>query len=406
MLSVARTIPLQDWMTSPESRAVFSALQNKAVQPQVLFVGGCVRNAVLGLLSGDCDLATIHPPFEVTRRLEEAGIKVVPTGIDHGTVTAVAGGKPFEITTLRRDVQTDGRHAVIAFTQDWNLDAQRRDFTINTLLADASGQVYDPTGQGIADLEAGRVIFVGDPAQRIAEDYLRILRFFRFHAFYGRGEPDAAALAACREAAENISTLSRERITQEMLKIVAVDHPADILEIMFAHNVMKDFAHPDSIVCNLNMLTGLQKRLGSVSVAARLAFLCAGDIDHLPVIEKYLLFSNAGRRVLESLLKAIRSPLGMKGRLYHYGRDVGGQSILILAAMAGAVIRDDDLELIRHWEIPEFPVTGADLKEMGIAEGPRMGEILEDTETWWVEWDFQPDRAQCLERARGMIKEN
>jgi poly(A) polymerase len=249
-------------MISPESRAVFSALQNKAAHPQVLFVGGCVRNAVLGLPPGDCDLATIHPPFEVTRRLEDVGIKVVPTGIDHGTVTAVVDGKPFEITTLRRDVETDGRHAVVSFTQDWSLDAQRRDFTINTLLADGAGNLYDPTGDGLSDLEAGRVVFVGDPVQRIAEDYLRILRFFRFYAFYGRGRPDAAALAACRAAAGKIADLSRERVTQEILKIIAADGAADILEIMAAQNVMKDFVHPQCKIANLAMLAGLQKRLG------------------------------------------------------------------------------------------------------------------------------------------------
>ncbi len=386
---------------------IFSALQNKTVQPQILFVGGCVRNAVLGLPPGDCDLATIHPPFEVTRRLEGAKIKVIPTGIDHGTVTAVVSGKPFEITTLRRDIKTDGRHAVVFFTQDWSLDAQRRDFTMNTLLADTAGNVYDPTGQGLSDLDAGRVVFVGDPAQRIAEDHLRILRFFRFHACYGRGEPDSEALAACQDAASNITTLSRERITQEILKILAIDHPANILEIMFKCNVMGDFVNLNCEISHLGMLTGLQKRLGSVSTAsvmARLTFLCAGDPEHIPVIEKYLLFSNAARRTLESLLNATRSPFGIKERLYRFGRDVGGQSLLILAAMTGAVISENELDLIRHWEIPVLPVSGGDLKEMGLPDGPRIGEILKDVETWWVEWDFQPDRTQCLERAQGLLQ--
>ena len=231
-LAIAKTIPAQPWMISPAARRIMRILNGGAAEPLALFVGGCVRNALAGEAVTDIDIATRLTPPEVMERCAAADIRAIPTGIDHGTVTAVVDGAPFEITTLRRDVETDGRHAVVAFSQDWREDAQRRDFTMNTLLADSGGHVYDPTGQGISDLAAGRVVFVGDPAQRIAEDYLRILRFFRFHARYGKGAPDAAALAACAAAADRIATLSRERISQEFFRILAAENPAPILRLM------------------------------------------------------------------------------------------------------------------------------------------------------------------------------
>ncbi len=404
-LSVARTIPVQDWMTTPACRRVMAALQDDGVEAQALFVGGCVRNTLLGLPVGDVDIATVHVPAETTRRLEEAGIKVVPTGLDHGTVMAVADGMPFEITTLRRDVATDGRHAVVAFTTDWREDAQRRDFTANTLLADSDGNIYDPTGKGLSDIDTHRIVFVGDPAQRIAEDVLRILRFFRFHAAYGQGAPDGGALAACAAAAHLIPRLSRERITQEMLKILAGPDPASIMRIMFDHGVMADLPHPQSDLDALHMLVGLQNRLGASPVEPRLAMLCAGREAHFPALEKYLLLSGAQRKMLEQLCKAVRSPETIKERLYHFGREAGGQSVLMLAALMDAKIAADDLETIRHWTIPVFPLSGADLKTLGVVEGPRMGDVLQAVEKWWIEWDFQQGRAQCIERAREILKD-
>ena len=182
----------QDWLADPALHRVFEALDGQA-----RVVGGCVRNALMGFPIDDVDVATPLTPDAVTERLKAAGLKAVPTGIEHGTITAVADRRPFEITTLRRDVTTDGRNATVAFTDDWSEDAGRRDFRLNALYADLDGTIFDPPGQGIADAEAGRIVFVGDPETRIREDYLRILRFFRFFAWYGRGEPDAAGLRAC-----------------------------------------------------------------------------------------------------------------------------------------------------------------------------------------------------------------
>jgi poly(A) polymerase len=393
-----------DWLNSPETDLIFDALQGDADEPQIMFVGGCVRNALLGVPVVDVDLATTHHPEDVAERLRAAQIKVVPTGIDHGTVTAVIDGKSFEITTLRRDVETNGRHAVVAFTDDWAEDAARRDFTINTLLMDERGNIYDPLRSGIIDLEARRVVFVGDPATRIAEDYLRILRFFRFHAQYGAGAPDPSALAACRNAAPQIKTLSRERITQEFLKIIGAENAADTFRIMYDNEIMADLANPEFDDNALRALIGLQNRSQTRSVAARLYCICGGREEKIEIADEYLLLSKMLRRNFESLFEAVQAPMNIRERLYHYGREVGGQSILLLAAMRGAKISDDDLALIREWDIPKFPLAGSDLQKLGVEPGPHMGEILDQVETWWIEWEFRPDHGACVDRAKEMIK--
>ena len=399
MLTPSRVIEIQPWMTAPEIQTLFSALQDDRAEPQILFVGGCVRNTLLQKPPGDFDLATVHVPDEVVRRLTSRGIKVVPTGIEHGTVTAIISGKPFEITTLRRDIETDGRHAVVSFTQSWEEDAQRRDFTMNTLLVDYQGNIFDPIRSGIVDLASGRVVFVGEPEQRIAEDILRILRFFRFYGAFGAGAPDARALAACAQFAPKIITLSRERITQETMKILGFDRAADVLDLMFQNKVMADLPHSSYSPDMLRHFCGIQKRFGSINLEARIVILCAGNIDHLRIVEKYLLFSNAQRKMLESLFKSIQDPARIRERLYRYGREIGAQSALIRAVIDDVIIPESDMEVIRHWEIPVLPLNGEDLKNLGITPGPQMGEVMREVETWWIEWDFQPDRTQCLERA-------
>ena len=228
----AERIAPQPWMTEAATASVLGALGGTA-----RFVGGCVRDALLGRAIVDIDIATPLLPEEVMRRLEAAGIKAVPTGLDHGTVTAVAPPRRFEVTTLRRDVETDGRHARVAFTDDWAADASRRDFTMNALFLDAEGRVFDPMG-GLPDLHAGRVRFVGDPATRIREDVLRILRFYRFQAHYGRGEADPPARADCRALAPLLPSLSGERVAAELLKLLAAPDPMPTLRLMAADGVL------------------------------------------------------------------------------------------------------------------------------------------------------------------------
>jgi poly(A) polymerase len=406
MLPVAMTIKVQDWMATHETAAVMAALGGAGGEPKALFVGGCVRNTLLAKPAGDLDIATVWRPDQVTARLEKAGIKAVPTGIDHGTITAVTGGKTFEITTLRRDVATDGRRAVVAFTQDWREDAQRRDFTMNTLLADSAGHVYDPTGQGLTDLKAGRVVFVGDAAQRIAEDFLRILRFFRFHACYGRGEMDAGALAACRDAAGKISTLSRERITQEMVRMLALPDPAIILGRMFKSNVLSDLPDRTYEPAALTRLCGLQMRHQRVSLIARLAALAGFDAAHLAQMEKYLVFSNAQKKEFEDCLKIFPlldmiSEKSIKELIYKYNNENTIQAVLMISAQ-----KDQDnnktIGRLKDWRAPIFPVTGNDVKKLGLDAGPEVGRLLKKVESWWLEHEFRPDRAACLEK----LKEN
>lgn len=387
-------LPPQGWIEDAAIARLFTLLQDDGGVPQLLFVGGCVRNAVLGLPPGDMDLATTHRPDIVIDRLGCAGVKVVPTGIEHGTITAVIDGRPFEITTLRRDVATDGRRAVVAFTHDWAEDAQRRDFTMNTLLMDREGRVYDPLGVGLADALAGRVVFVGDPAQRIAEDYLRILRFFRFYGAYGRGEPDPAALAACRAAAGEIPRLSRERITQEVLKITMLDRAVDIFDILFKNKILYNFSHANYEPNALARLIALQGSKNRPGVAARLALLWSGYPEtELP---NYILLSSDKIKKLKQIIMFCRAPLSVHEALYRLGRDTGEQALLVRAALDGV----DDVDLAPGWSIPTLPLDGNDLQRCGIAPGPRMGEILKQVEDWWIAQDFTPDRAACLERAK------
>lgn len=396
IMTPVHNLPPQGWMDDAAIARLFALLQDDggAVPPQLLFVGGCVRNAVLGLPPGDMDLATVHRPDAVIERLSRAGVKVVPTGIDHGTVTAVVDGRPFEITTLRRDVATDGRRAVVAFTDDWAEDAARRDFTMNTLLMDRAGRVYDPLGLGLADALAGRVMFVGNPVQRIAEDYLRILRFFRFYGAYGRGEPDMAALAACRAAAGEIPRLSRERITQEVLKITMLDSAADIFNILFKNNILNSFPHVDYDAGALARLIALQGTKKRPDVAARLALFWLGYPEY--EIPNYILLSNDKLKKLKHIIMFCRAPLTTREALYRLGRETGEQALLAHAALGGM----DDVDLASDWTIPALPLDGNALQAIGIPAGPRMGEILKQVEDWWIAHDFNPGPDDCLNRAR------
>ncbi|MDQ2861931.1 MAG: CCA tRNA nucleotidyltransferase, partial [Pseudomonadota bacterium] len=225
-------------MAHPDTAEVMDALARAGGEACARFVGGCVRNTLIEAPVGDIDIATTLTPDAVTVALKAAALKAVPTGAAHGTITAVAHGRPFEITTLRRDIETDGRHAKVAFTDDWAEDAARRDFRLNALYADRQGRLYDPTGEGVADARAGRIVFVGDPRARIAEDALRILRFFRFLAWYGRGEADSASLAACADMREAVTGLSAERVAKELLTLLAAEDPRAAVRLMAETGVL------------------------------------------------------------------------------------------------------------------------------------------------------------------------
>ena len=382
-------------MTAPETQAVMTALTaNGAV---VRFVGGCVRDAVAGRAVTDIDIATPDAPDAVIALLKAAHIKAVPTGVEHGTITAVAGGKGFEITTLRRDVETDGRRAVVAFTDDWVEDSARRDLTFNALYCDGDGTLFDPQS-GLDDLRAGRVRFVGDPAQRLAEDVLRILRFFRFQAQFGAGEADRAGLEACRAAATGLETLSGERIAQEMRKLLAAQAPTPTLRLMNETGVLAHVLVTTS--GGLDRLADLCARESALELAdpiRRLSALLPSAEAATALAERWRLSNKDRARLPAALTPPDAFAVDMSDHdqrclLYRHGADL----LIDWRLLAGA----DDLSLALAWPIPRLPIKGRDILALGLEAGPRVGDILDAVETWWIDGDFTADADACLEQTR------
>lgn len=384
-------IPEQPWLTASSTRAVMAALEAFGGPGCARFVGGCVRNALIGQPVADIDIATTLTPEQTDGAIRAAGLKSVPTGIAHGTVTAVAERRPFEITTLRRDVSTDGRNATVAFTDDWAEDAARRDFRLNALYADADGQVFDPTGEGIADSLAGRIVFVGDPETRIREDFLRILRFFRFHAWYGRGAPDAAALAACRALADGMTRLSAERVSSELMKLLSAPDPRAAVAAMDAAGVLSRVL-PEG---RLSSLFDAAVEQGADPVA-RLMVLLPPDEAVIRQAAARLRLSNAVRDRLAFAVQALPGVgLGMgdrEARAALYRHNAQAVSDAIRWRWAEAPDQADEarrlLKLADGWTRPSLPVGGRDLARLGVAPGPETGRLLKAFEAGWIAEDF------------------
>jgi poly(A) polymerase len=392
------------WMTAPETRAVMEVLNRDGDMAR--FVGGCVRSAVLDLPIADVDIATRYTPEKVMELLKEAGIRVVPTGLDHGTVTAVVNHEHFEITTLRLDVETDGRRAVVAFTEDWREDAARRDFTMNAMFLRPDGSIDDPFG-GHGDALAGKVRFVGDPTTRIREDVLRILRFFRFHAYYGKGEVDPAGLRACRENAGLIDSLSGERIRVEFLKLLSAPSPLPVLDLMESAGVLQIFLPGPYDLEALLRLIEIDGEAADPVI--RLAALAPERHGHAFRAAERMRFSNAEAARFHALSSSEIDPGADSVRpdIYRHGNALYEDMVrlqvargVISSANAKAMI-----EASEAWPKPDLPVRGADLMEMGLARGPSVGEALRRLEAWWIARDFVPDRDACLAETRRMIAE-
>jgi poly(A) polymerase len=384
----------QPWMTEPATQGVLAALADAGGAAR--FVGGAVRDALLGRPVGDIDIATPLSPEEVTLRLERAGITVVPTGIAHGTVTAVVPPRHFEITTLRQDVETFGRQARVAFIADWAGDARRRDFTMNALFLDAEGRVFDPVG-GLADLRAGRVRFVGDPATRIREDVLRLLRFYRFYAHYGRGAADGAARAACTALAPLLPGLSGERVAAEMLKLLAAPDPLPTLAMMAEDGVLAVLLPEAQRRDRLATLVPLEPKPDPLR---RLGALVAGDVAQLA---ERLRLSNEQRDRLMALAQP-PWPVDLAGddavqrrALYHLGAGRYRDLVLLRAAETGETEPVAALLALADSARPSpFPLKGRDVTALGVPAGPEVGRLLAAVEAWWEEGDFRADRAACL----------
>jgi poly(A) polymerase len=393
-------LDVETWRRKPGMRELLDALGGG--EGLTRFVGGTVRDELLGIPHADVDLATRLDPRSVIERLEAARIKAIPTGIEHGTITAVSRGQVAEITTLRRDVSTDGRRATVAFTEDWKEDAARRDFTINALSADPhTGEVFDYFG-GLEDLKAHHIRFIGDPLQRIAEDHLRILRFFRFHARFGAGTLDPAALEACTARANDLMALSRERIADELLKLLGLPDPSATVEIMLQRNVLKPVL-PEIEGERLKALRALiaAERTAELEPDAlrRLSALLPRDPEVAEQIAARLRLSNKARKRLACAaateLFRNRQELG-----YRAGIECAVDRLLLAD-------RPADAARTASWKAPRLPVGGGTLIARGLAEGPVVARTLRQIEDEWVDSGFpggdELERivGAALERAKG-----
>ena len=370
--------------------------------PEARLVGGAARDLLAGRQVADLDLATPEPPQAVTDRLRADGIRVVPTGLAHGTVTAVLDGQPFEITTLRRDVETDGRHAVVAWTADWREDAARRDFTINAMSIDRAGRLHDHF-DGAADLHAGRVRFVGDAAARIAEDALRILRFFRFHARYGRAVPDPAAVGAIGGAVGLLRQLSAERVWAELRRLLEGPDPADASRLMHRLGVLDALLPRGGNPERLARLLALD---APPDPLFRLAALASGDAS---AIAQRLRLSNADAGRLATLMHGIRPDAGLDDdALRRLLADNEAVSLCDRSWLAAAESEDPAASVslrrrLHALERPVFPLSGRDAVAAGLPPGPAVGEALRAVEAWWREGGCQADRTACLLRLGSLI---
>ena len=376
-------LPAAEWRERPGLRRIVAALT--ADGGAIKAVGGAVRDTLLGLPVADIDLATPLLPEEVTRRLAAADIKVIPTGIAHGTVTAIASGDHHEITTLRRDVETDGRRATVAFADDWRDDAARRDFTINALYADPETGAIDDWFGGLADLDAGRVAFIGDAATRIAEDHLRILRFYRFAARFGRGDLDSVSHAAVVTARQSLKSLSRERIADELLKILALPDPRAIVGQMAADGifaVMLPELDPDFAAALDRLLANERSAAAVIAPLRRLAALLPADAAIAEQVASRLRLSTRQRKHLAALGRH-RTDVGRPIRQLAHAIGVeAARDVHLLAGDPAAV------EALSGWTVPQLPLKGGDIVARGIAAGPEVARILKAVEAEWVAENF------------------
>jgi poly(A) polymerase len=409
---VTQTSPAEDalsvagaeWFRRPGVQAVFAALNRDGHEARI--VGGAPRNTLLGLPVGDIDFAATALPGEIMRFAGNAGLKSVPTGIDHGTITVVVEGVPYEVTTLRMDVETHGRHATVAFTRDWAADAARRDFTINALYAAADGHIVDPLG-GLADLQARRVRFIKSARDRIREDYLRILRFFRFTAEYGSGPPDPEGLAACITERAGLARLSPERIRAEMLRILVSREPMAAIEPMAETGLLTALLGGVAYVRHFARAASIEAGLGlPPAPIRRLAALAVRIEEDAARLTARLRLSNSEAARLNAMATpgpALRPAMGalhQKEALYRLGRPTFEDRVVIGWARSGDAVDAEDWQRLYRlpdfWAPPAFPVKGQDLLARGVAPGPSVGALLRELEASWIASNFTISREDLL----------
>lgn len=410
----------ETWFQDTALRRVLALLNSDGGEARV--AGGAVRNALMGLAVADVDIATTLRPEVVVERAKAAGIKAVPTGIEHGTVTLVVDGRGFEVTTLRRDIETNGRHAVVEFGTDWKADAERRDLTINALYADEKGEVIDLV-EGLKDIETRTVRFIGDASQRIAEDHLRILRFFRFFAYYGSGRPDADGLRACARAKDMLSSLSAERVWTETKKLLGAPDPSRALLWMRQAGVLTAIL-PETEkwgIDGIHALVAAERALGwKPEPLLRLAAIVPPDVERLAALAKRLRLSNADALKLQQWAATPTPPdevtdVGFTRLLYRNDRQGMIFRLKLALASARAAAEGDPvamrksarlsqlLSMSEKYVKPSFPLSGADVIAAGIPAGKRVGEILKELEEFWISRNFNPERPELAARLENMV---
>lgn len=410
------TIAGAEWLEDATLQRLLAVLNADGEEARV--AGGAVRNALLGEAVADVDVATTNVPEETIRRAKAAGFKIVPTGIEHGTVTVIGEGRGYEVTTLRADVETDGRRAKVVFGRDWKADAERRDFTINALYATADGTVVDLVG-GLADIESRTLRFIGDAEQRIREDFLRILRFFRFFAYYGHGRPDAEGLKASARLKDGLEQLSAERVWSELRKLLSAYDPSRALLWMRQAGVLTKVL-PESEKWGIDSIHAVVKAEHDLGWGPdgllRLAAIVPPDAERMKALAERLKFSNAEAERLVGWagapnLAPTASESDLAKKLYREGRDslLDRLKLALASARARAVNENDALieaggyarllKFAEKWEEPKFPVKGSDLQAIGVPAGPEMGKLLKRLEDEWVEDGFRFDHGALIERA-------
>lgn len=399
----ARRVPPPRWLRDPILPRLFETVARGG--GTLRLVGGAVRALVRGGVPDDLDCATDLRPVPLMRLLRRAGYRVIPTGLRHGTISVLIGRWRVEITTLRVDLRTDGRHACVAFTDDWRADARRRDLTVNALYADADGIVHDPVG-GLADLRQGRVRFVGDPVRRIAEDRLRLLRFFRFHALLGRGPLDARAVAACAAAAGELHLLARERITAELLKLLVAPGVTPVLRAMAAAGVLDAVLAVPVDIDRCDRLCAAEKRFDRPDGIRRLAALLPRVPKVASIALARLALSQAQRdRVIALATRRIdhRDDRSRRRSIWLNGVQVSID--LALMAVADGEIDDagESIRLARSWWPEPFPLGGGDVIARGVLPGPEVGRLLDAMRSWWIESDFRAGREACLRHLDSLV---
>ena len=412
---MSEKLPRQAWLTQPATVQVMDALAAEGGSDCARFVGGCVRNALLRQPVSDVDIATTLTPDRVMQALRNAGLKAVPTGLEHGTITAVADRKPLEITTLRRDVETDGRRAVVAFTQDWAEDASRRDFRINALYASRDGEIFDPTGGGLGDIAAGAIVFVGDAQTRIREDALRILRYFRFLAWYGRATPDPEAIAACEALAPLVAGLSAERVAKELLTLLRAEDPRVAVRLMAAAGVLACVVPGAAGLARFEALVSIEtEQLFAWDALLRLAALLPDDPAAGAVLADRLRLSNAQKsRLIGALgtdppLVSWMSPRQVRQAVWRIGVEAFCDRATLAWAggsRPGAGIQWRALlPLARGWSRPRLPLAGEEVVAAGVPRGPMVGAVMREVEAWWVDSDFTLDKLSVVERLKSVVQ--